>query len=160
MCYITNMKASLKDFVQTGAFGFIELGMSRTTVQQHLGSPDDWIASAPNFQTSTSWWYGDIEFLFRNDELYRILMDDFSVLNVSGGSKVELDAWFINGSLTCANAEHLLSENGITYRKQDFPYNDNGVHLVTSAGTVLAFCGEDASHITLHACSREIKAKA
>ena len=152
------MKASLKDFVQSGAFGLIELGMNRSTIEQHLGSPDGWIASAPTYQTSIIWKYGDIEFYFQNDELYMIFMDGFSVL--SDGGKIELDSWIVNGGLTCAEAEYFLSAAGIAYRKEDFPYKDNGIHLVTSAGTVLAFCGEDASHITLHALHRQIEAKA
>ena len=132
--------------------------MNRSIVEQHLGSPDGWDASARNRQSATIWKYGDIEFYFQNDALYMIFMDDFSVL--SGGSKIELDAWVINGDLTCIEAERLLSAAGITYRKEDFPHNDNGVHLITTAGTVLAFCGEDASHITLHAFHRQIEAKA
>ncbi len=152
------MKASLKDFAQTGSFGLIELGISRSAVEQYLGSPDDWEASAPNYQSATIWKYGDIEFYFQSDVLYMIFMDDFSIL--SGGSKIELDAWVINGGLTCAEAERVLSAADIAYRKEDFPYNDNGVHLITSSGTSLEFAGENALKITIHALNRKINPKA
>jgi hypothetical protein len=143
------MQASLLDFLVFGTFGSLELGASRSTVEQHLTPPEAWEAAAPDYRTSTIWKYGDIEFHFQNNELTMIFMDDFSVL--SGGTKIELDAMGINGSLTCDQAERLLNEANIAYRKEIFPYNDNGVHLIMNVGTVLSFCGEDASSITLHA---------
>jgi hypothetical protein len=155
---LTEVKASLKEFVQTGSFGHIELSMSHSTVEQYLGQPDVWEAAARDYQTATIWKYGDIEFYFQDDELYTIFMDDFQVL--SGGSKIELNAWIINGSLTCAQAEHHFSAADIIYRKEEFSQNANGVHLVTATGAVLAFSGEDASRITLHSLHRRIEAQA
>lgn len=147
------MKASLRDFARTGALGLIELGMSRAAVEQHLGAPEEWNATARNYRSATIWKYGDIEFYFQNDELWMIFADDFSV--PTGGSKIELDAWIIRGNLCCSEAEHHLKLADIAYRKEDFPFNDNGIHLITSAGTVLAFCDEDVSQITLHSMYRK-----
>jgi hypothetical protein len=148
------MRASLKDFIQIGSFGLIELGTNRSAVEQHLGLPDDWLADARNCQTSNIWRYGDIEFYFQQDELYMIFADAFSIL--SGGSKIELDAWVINGDITCAEAERVLLAADIVYRKEDLPYNE-GVRLTTSSGTSLHFYGENA---LIHSLYRKTNPKA
>ena len=148
------MEVSLKDFARTGLFGAVEWGMNRAAVEQLLGSPDSWMDSTPGYKTSPIWKYGDIEFHFQDNALYMIFMDEFS--NLNGGCNIGLDAWVINGDLTCIEAEHFLSAANIEYQKEDFPYNENGVRLITSAGTVFAFAGEKSSHITLHSLYRQI----
>ena len=83
-----------------------------------------------------------------------IFTDDFAT--PKGGNKIALDTWIINRKLTRTEAERRLLASAISYRKEDFPVNDNGVRLVTNAGTILSFCGEDSSHITLHAIHRSL----
>ncbi|HEX8463891.1 MAG TPA: hypothetical protein VF627_04670, partial [Abditibacterium sp.] len=114
------MKASLVDFLRNGAFGSIELGMNRLAVEQHLGAPDTWHSDAKNYQIATIWKYGDVEFYFQNETLWMIFMDDFVV--PVGGPEIELDAGFVCGKFTCAEAECYLLNLGISYRKENFPY--------------------------------------
>lgn len=150
------MQVSLQEFLSAGSFGRIELGASRSAVERHLGPPDDWDSGALSYETSAIWKYGDIELHFQPDTLSMIFMDDFSVL--SGGEKIKLNSWGITGHLTCSQAERFLTEASILYRRESFPYNDNGIQLITGAGTVLSFCGENASQITVHALYRQIAA--
>lgn len=141
------MKASLRDFIQLGVFGSIEPGMNRTAIEHRLGAPEAWAASASSYHNATIWKFGDVEFYFQHETLRMIFMDEFAIPH--GGNQIELDAWIINGNLTCAAAEYHLLAAGIAYRKEAFPYNDNGTHLITSASTVLAFSGADAGQATL-----------
>lgn len=146
------MKASLRNFLQLGVLGSIEPGMKRAAIEHQLGAPEAWEATAPNYHNATIWKFGDIEFHFQHNTLDMLFMDEFSIPH--GGHQIELEAWVINGSLTCPAAErHLLAE-GIAYGKEVVPYNDNGTHLITSANTVLAFSGADAEKVTLRALYR------
>lgn len=147
------MQVSLQEFLSSGSFGRIELGASRSSMERHLGPPENWLVDGLGYETSAIWNYGDVEFHFQLDTLSMIFMDDFSTL--SGGEKIELDSWGITGNLTFSQAERLLTKTNIAYRRESFPCNDNGIQLITSAGTVLSFCGEDASQIIVHALYRQ-----
>jgi hypothetical protein len=147
------MKASLEDFARTGVFGSIELDMTRSQVEQLLGLPDDWEYEAPTYQSATIWKYGDIEFYFQADRLYMIFTDDFKI--PKGGTKIQLDAWIVDGNLTCSEAKKSLSASNIPYVEGDAPHNENGKHLITGAGVTFAFCGEDKPKINLRAIYRK-----
>lgn len=149
------MKASLKEFIQSGSLNSLEVGMSRAAVEQSLGAPPSWEARARGYRKADIWKFGDIELYFQDDVLWMIFADDFEVPN--GGSQIELDAWIIRGELTQAQAEQHLAAEGIRYRQEAFPYNDNGVHLVADSGTVLAFSGEDRGRVLLHSIHRRLK---
>ncbi len=150
------MRASLKEFLRDGRFGSIELGAGRAAIEQLLGLPEAWEAKAHNYQQANIWKFGDIEFYFQNDALWMIFMDDFKV--PTGGNKIDLDAWAISAHLTCSQAEAHLSSAAIPYQKGNFPYTDNGVRLITGAGTLLAFSGENPAQPTLHAIQRRLEA--
>ena len=142
------MKVSLQEFIRTDKFGALELGISRAQIEAILGAPDAW--TAQDSQTNASIWkYGDVEFYFQNNTLWMIFMDDFTVPN--GGSKIELEPWIISGQLTLSRAEKELKSAAIAYRKTDFLYNENGVHLIAELGVTLAFAGENPRQIRLRA---------
>ncbi len=147
------MKASLKEFIQNGSLGSLQVGDSRATVLSNLGAPHLWHANATNFQNADIWKYGDVEFYFQNDALWMIFMDDFIV--PTGGATLELDPWIISGQLACADAEKHLRASAISYRREDFPFCDNGVRLITAAGTTLTFSSEESLSPTLCAIHRE-----
>ncbi len=152
---LNTMKFSLKNFVQTGDFGSIQLNMQRAMVKGHLGAPESWDAGTPDYQSARFWKYGAVELHFRGDVLEMIFIDDFSVLNTS--QSIIIEAWMVAENLTCAAVEQCLSEAKISYRKLNFPYNENGVHLVTNAGVTLAFSGAAASQIHLHSLCCKIE---
>lgn len=148
-------KASLKELIQDGNFGLIELGMSRVGVEEILGSPDCWGGNECNYRQANIWKYGDVEFYFQDETLWMIFIDDCDI--PSGGKKVDLDTWVISRYLICFQAEEYLSKATIPYRKEEFSYTDNGIHLITSAGTTLAFSGESAVEVTLHSIHRQLE---
>ena len=142
------MVIRLQQFVRTGNFGPIKLGISRVQIEEFLGAPDAWTAQDGKANASV-WKYGDVEFYFQNHSLWMIFMDDFKV--PKGGAKIELDAWIISGQLSCSKAEKHLELAAISYRKEAFPHSENGVHLIANSGVRLAFCGENPANPLLYA---------
>ena len=142
------MKVSLQEFIRTGKFGPIELGMGRAQVETILGAPDAWTAQE-NKADASIWKYGDVEFYFQNHALWMIFMDDFTVPN--GGSKIGLEPWIIGGQLTLSRAEKEPKLAAIAYQKTDFSYKENGVRLIAKSGATLAFAGKNSRQIRLHA---------
>ena len=141
------MKVSLREFIATGKFGALELGARRADVERYLGTPPQWGTPAKTPTSAAIWKYGDIEFYFQNDELWMIFADDFRVPR--GDATLELDAWKIERTCTPKRMEQHLSAANIAFRAEDFPYADNGVRLISEAGTTLTFCGENPSNLEL-----------
>lgn len=146
------IRVSLEDFIGTGLFGPLEPGVPRAKVEAWLGPPDNWDGGAYQYQSAAIWKYGDVEFHFDNELLWMIFLDSFGL--PGGGSQRDLEPWIISDQLTCAQAEQQLVLAGITYRKEDFPYNENGVRLITSAHVTLSFASADAEEPTLCALHR------
>lgn len=151
------MRASLEEFARTRRFGAIELGITRSAVEQELGLPDEW-GGQRNCQSADIWKYGDIEFHFRRNALRMIFMDDFTV--PIGGEKVQLEAWIVNGELAIAEAQSALMAAAIPFTHEEFPYKDNGIRLITSANTIFSFSSENSSCVTLDAVFCKIDPKA
>ncbi len=143
------VKVSLQEFLQDGSFGAIKLDASRKAVEQAIDLPPDWDAGAQHPHTASIWKYGDLEFHFENDMLTMIFMDDFDVPH--GGRQINVAPWIINKQLTSSQAEQRLTTARVSYRQKPFPYAENGLHITTSAGTVLAFSAEGKDPPTLHA---------
>lgn len=151
----SRMKASFKEFIESGVLGLLRVGMKRAEVEQSLGAPPSWEARARGYRKADIWKYGDIELYFQDDALWMIFADDFQVPD--GGPQIELDAWIISGNLSQAQAEERLASEGIRYHKEALPYNQNGVRLIAASGVVLAFAGEDAGHRPLRSIHRRLK---
>lgn len=149
------MKASLQEFIQSGVLGSLDVGMSRSAVEECLGAPPSWEAKARGYRKADIWKYGDIELYFQDDVLWMIFADDFEVPD--GGPRIQLDAWIISGDLTQAEAERHLASQSIRYRKEALPYNQNGVRLVAGSDTTLTFSGEDAARPLLRSMHRRLE---
>lgn len=133
---------SLKDFIETGRFGSVSLGMSRAQVESSLGVPDDVGATSRKYRKPAIWKYGDVELHFGldADNLFLICLDEFDV--PSGGKLVKLDAWIIRRTLTLSEAEEHLSVSGIDYKAEDYKPEDDAKCLVAGVGVKLIFIGE------------------
>ena len=140
---------SLRAWIATGRFGAIQLGDTRSDVAAVFGAPTLWSTPAKTPDRAPIWKYGDIEFYFQDDNLWMIFADDFAVPR--GNAQIELDAWIISGKLTLNAMERHLIRASIGYRKEIFPYSENGFRLITTGATVLSFSGPDARSPRLHA---------
>ena len=145
------MKISLREWIATGKFGEITNGATRAEVCNCIGEAPNWGVPTTDIETAEIWKYGDIEFYFSGDLLWMIFTDDFEIPR--GCEAFELDAWEIKRDCTLTEMECHLSEAGIVYRVEDFPYADNGVRLICQRGATLTFCGEDAAQLELRAVS-------
>src|SRR5829696_7212239 len=111
------IQASLKDLLSTGQLGPIRLGTARTLIAELLGEPDDYSLNSRSRQRKrlppAVWKYGDIELHFDDttDQVYLIFLERFTI--PSGGSKLQLDPWIIQQSLTVDTLEHTLEQNHI-----------------------------------------------
>jgi hypothetical protein len=136
------MIVSLKDLIETGHFGPVNLGMSRAQVETSLGAPDDVGGTSRKYRKPSIWKYGDVElhFVLGGDSLWLIHLDDFDV--PSGGKLVEFDPWVIRRSLTLREAEGYLTRSGIRYEVGDYEPEDDAQHIKAGAGVQLIFIGE------------------
>jgi hypothetical protein len=136
------MNASLKDLIQTGRFGPVQLGMSREQIESSLGAPDELGGASRKYRRASIWKYGDVELHFAPgaDNLLLIHLDDFEV--PSGGKSVNLDPWIIRRSLTLSEAEEQLSQSGVRYEVRDGESDEQAKCLVAGVGVKLIFVGE------------------
>jgi hypothetical protein len=115
--------------------------MNQSQVESHFGVPDSLGGTSHKYPTPSIWKYGDLElhFLPGSDSLILIHMDDFDV--PSGGTVDGFDSWNIRKALTVSEAEEVLSESGISYVIEEYPFEDNAVCLRADAGVKLIFSG-------------------
>lgn len=140
------MRISLLQWIQSGKFGPLQIGDSRQKVLETFGEPPNWMTEP--IPKSPIWKYGDIEFYFQNDILWMILLDDFRFSRGEAGLQIAPD--FINGDVTPAQAAKYLAQNGVSFRSEIFPYNDNGLRCVCDSGATFSFAGDFPDKVRLH----------
>lgn len=109
---------SLKEFIRTGEFGPVRLGMTREAVVAALGPP---ASRGPASRTGLPPGidqYGDIEFHFDEHDgtLWLIHLEELARIRVPrGGDGFELDPWIIQADLTAEALEAALAGLGVRY---------------------------------------------
>lgn len=138
------VSVSLKQFVETGRFGSVCLGMSRAQVENILGTPDDVGGASRKYRKPPIWKYGDVEFHFGvgADTLWLVHLDDFDV--PSGGKSINLDPWIFSNSLTISETENQFSHSGLAFEVKEWEHEDNAKCLMAGVGVKLRFSGRDA----------------
>ncbi len=90
----------MQDFLRTGAFGSINLGISRDDLWSHLGEPENW-SLGPGKRSAASraaiWKYVDVEFHFSEDRLLLVFADH--VERLDGGRAINVGLWILNGEV-------------------------------------------------------------
>jgi len=136
------VRVSLREFLATGRFGPLELGVSRELVEERLGPPEDWDARSPTHRAARIWKYGDVELHFARggSSLQIIHADDFDV--PSGGANVELDPWIVSGQLRRRDAEAELASAGIAFTTRPYVVEPDMDEVRTIGGISLVFAAE------------------
>jgi len=132
----------MQDFLRTGAFGPIRLGLSRRRLRGHLGEPEDW-GPAPRAKHNASIWkYGDIEFHFhfREDSLVGIFAD--GVEELRGGGSLDLDPWVLNGAALEEQVLEELAAANISCQRIPWAHDDATERFRVGAGVQLLFLDE------------------
>lgn len=129
------------NFIRTGAFGPVTLGLPRSQVRALLGEPDDWSAEARNDDSAAIWKYGTTEFHFYADRLWLIHSDEFHTPH--GGPQLELDPWELRRELTVPDLKCALETANIPYVCKPDPGNAGGVAILAGAGVRFLFAESD-----------------
>jgi hypothetical protein len=116
----------------------------RAVIAELLGEPDDYSSNSRARQRKrlppAIWKYGDIELHFTDatNRLYLIFLEHFTI--PSGGSKLELDPWIIQQSLTAESLEQALVHEQIPVHWDRQPYDEQEiVRLRTGVGVEFLF---------------------
>jgi hypothetical protein len=97
------IKVSLTEFIRTGTFGFLRLGMTKDEIESQLFAPENW--SEKDKRESSIWAYGNFELHFGKSTLFMIFNDYLHQLD--GGTQIQLlDRWI----LPEAKLFHVVSE--------------------------------------------------
>lgn len=135
-------EVKLKEFLRTGKYGPVGLGMSSEDVKAALGFPDVVGETRGKKPRPALFKYGDWEFHFaprqgQGDRLVLIFTDDFDV--PSGGSKVKLDPWVIESGLPLEAAEKEFDRAGLKYRRSQPAHLPGTTILAIEGGASLSF---------------------
>lgn len=118
-------KIFLKDFILTGKFGPIEMGMSGEELLKNFGMPDNHGClggGVNNALLLNDWWkYGAFEFMFSDDnhkaiDLHFIHTEIDVNWNLEGGENIEIEPWVFKRGLKFEEFCQTLKEEGIAYR--------------------------------------------
>src|SRR4051812_19246412 len=105
---------SLKDFLATGSFGPITLGMTRRRVTRVLGKPDQMANDTGG--CASIWKYGDIEMIFGGKGLTLNLIDFHAFEGFpSGGRRIRLDPWILREGLSRRTFQVAMRSAGIPF---------------------------------------------
>lgn len=137
---MTQIIVSMQDFLRSGEFGPIRLGISRDQLRGHLGDPEDWGPFPKSERHATIWKYGDIEFHFNEDTLWLIFADNVEKLR--GGRAIDLDPWVLNGGALVGQVLECLAAARIPHPRIDWPLNDNTERFLVGGGVELLFLDE------------------
>jgi hypothetical protein len=129
----------LQEFLFTGRFGPVELGMYREDVLGHFGLADLLGGTSRRHRTPAIWRYGSIEFHFESARgpLWLIHADDFD--DLQGGSRIALSPWCLSGRLRREEAEDEFRAAGLGFRVHRNRPVEDFVTLVTAGGVALLF---------------------
>jgi len=135
------VEVALKEFLFTGRFGPVELGMKRQDVLTCLGVADCTGGTSRKHRIPAIWKYGSFEFHFGDagQPLTLIHADDFEGL--TGGARVALEPWCLSGRLARDAAERAFQAARLTYFLRPDPSGDAGDQLLTEGGVALLFRG-------------------
>lgn len=128
---------SLKDFLLTGDFGPVSLGMTREQVAACLGEPEHRSVPTRGQRIPAIWKYGDIEFHFSGNNLWLIFADNVEELD--GGRAIKLDSWLLRGSATISQVMSALTAAGMSSDPIEWPHDDGTKRFRVGAGVELLF---------------------
>ena len=132
---------SMLDFLRTGHFGPVHLGISRIQTRDCLGEPEQWGPAPRAKHNAGVWKYGDIEFYFDNSNTLWMIFSDH-VKTLKGGAAMDLNPWVLNGSLMVKQALREFEDAGIPFQRIDWKVDDTTERFRVGVGIDLIFWDE------------------
>jgi hypothetical protein len=147
------MHVSIKEFIRTGYFGTVTIGMTRAEVIQALGTPDN----DHHFSSDAAGlYYAWYEFFYdrATEKVHGIQNDHLAAFPCLQNKRVsnkhallpddtqfEIDLWFLKPGFYTTHDEVLehLNATAISYIVKPDPYNEGGLLLQTESGVTMDF---------------------
>ena len=136
----------LKNFIVTGKFGGITLGMNKDLVKKILGMPGlfgtNTSKKALTLKNAAIWLYGNIEFYFRKDDqsLEMIYLDYLD--EISGGKAFKVKTWIFGKKkiFTAEEMRNKLKSENINFKEELKTYGQSCYQIAFhfSSGVQLA----------------------
>lgn len=145
----------LKNFLYTGRFGNIDLGMNKAQVEQSIGKPDYWMMthfSRNEKENSPIWRYGNIEFHFDvNRKLVSIYNDHLVNAGIYGGVNIKLDCWvLLKENQKLVTIENQLDKEGFFYSKEYITKEEpSKIKVNLQSGVDLLFTSEKEDYTVI-----------
>jgi len=80
----------LEDFIKSGKFDHLKVGMTKDEVLNVFPEPEDW-SNAAYYLSSNIWRYGNFELHFEEDTLLMIF--NYYIAEMDGGESLEVKRW-------------------------------------------------------------------
>jgi hypothetical protein len=132
------IEVSLRDWLATGRFGDITLGLSRDDVTAAVGPPEAVGGTSRRHRLPAIWKYGDVELHFARTGGRLALIHLEPPDAPSGGRGIALAAGPLRGGRARDAVERWLDSEGIAHRLEA-PGDTDTARLVTPSGVVLTF---------------------
>ena len=114
---ILPIHVNMLEFLRTGDFGGIRLGMTRQEVREILGEPPNWSITRKRKRSEMAavWKYGSIEIYFEDasGKVHMIFSDDFPLM---GSETLQLDSWILREGLLLEDARLELDKGNLKYQ--------------------------------------------
>lgn len=149
---------SILDFIRTGKFGVVNLGLNYRSIIQHFHKPDD--ITRVN-QGIYIWRYGAFEFHFFDGILVTLWCDNLDYMYSPRKKQFKLDRWIIGkykGGFSLSLFIEALNQENITFKimgtyyssipKQSFP--DNVIIQIDSSTSFVYFENIDEDAINYY----------
>ena len=113
----------IKNFILTGSFGEIKLGMNKKQVKENLGNPEHFGPSRNKgkltLENAVIWRYGTVEFYFTKSKTLGMIFCDY-LDNIHGGEMFSVDPWFfpLKRHITSQEIAQKLMEKKVTFRQE------------------------------------------
>jgi hypothetical protein len=102
------------EFIKRGKFDYIKLGQTKEWILNNFPDPDEMYKDNYN---SPIWFYGNIEFHFRDDETLFLIYSDY-IDTLTGGQSLRLKKWIFDEpeKLTIENVLRHLTKERIAFK--------------------------------------------
>lgn len=138
------MKISIEEFIKTGRFGSVKLGMSKQMIIHILGNPDSNANIGINGDILLYGWYEF--FINHEDRLHSIQNDNYDPKIPEtfefSNEKIEIDSWFLNKveNQTIESVAKLLKAKNIDFVAKNY-YGRKIIQ--TGSGVIIDFDEEE-----------------
>ncbi|QHT67816.1 hypothetical protein GXP67_14805 [Rhodocytophaga rosea] len=104
---------SLYEFIRTGKFDYVKIGMRKEQLLQQFPDPEDW-GMGTNQNTAKIWRYGNFELHFQDQTLTMIFNDYFP--EIDGGEFLDIDGWILTEKQSLLSVQAALNQSCIAYQ--------------------------------------------